>query len=257
MDALRSTSHRPFPLPRGPWVMAQTWHDLLFAHRRVPLAALRAHVPDGLTLDTFDGDAWLGVVPFRMSSIRGRFLPPFPRVSAFVELNVRTYVVHDGVPGVWFFSLDATEPIAVSVARRWFHLPYFDARMSCRAAGEAVTYASERTDARGPTARLAGTYAPTGPVALACAGSLEAWLTERYVLYAADARGRIVRGDIHHAPWPLQPARARFDVLAMASAFGWPDGAEPEHLAFARRLDVAIWAPRVVSAGPGAGKARA
>ena len=267
MKCLRQTAHRPWPLPRGPWVMAQSWHDLLFAHWRVPEALVRSVIPPALEVDTFDGSAWLGVVPFRMSGIRPRGLPPMPRVSTFVEMNVRTYVRHRGRGGVWFFSLDASEPIAVAVARRWFHLPYFEARMSCDALDDGdVAYHSQRTHRGATPATFAGTYGPSGDVAPARAGSLEHWLTERYCLYTVDGRRRLIRGDIHHEPWPLQPAHARIDVCTVPAAHGFDvstrafaaDGdrlrgdvplrstTAPEHVAFARRLDVAIWPPRAV-----------
>src|SRR5688500_17381600 len=115
--------HRPYPLPSRPWIMTMTWHDLLFAHWRVDGDTLRALVPSALPLDLFDGEAWLAIVPFRMTQVSGRGLPDLPFVSAFCELNVRTYVVVDGKPGVFFFSLDAASAIAVWGARTFFHLP--------------------------------------------------------------------------------------------------------------------------------------
>lgn len=241
-----ATAHRPWPVPEAPWVMAQVWHDLLFAHWPVSPESLRARVPAELELDTFDGSAWIGIVPFRMSGVRLRGLPAVPGTSAFPELNVRTYVRVGDRPGVWFFSLDAANALAVAVARAWFDLPYFRARMSCAARGEEIDYASERTHRGAPAAAWRGTYAPTGPVELAARGTLEHWLTERYCLYARSPAGRIRRGEIHHEPWPLQPARARIAVDTMATAHGiaLPDRAP--HLLFARRLDVRIWAPRRV-----------
>src|SRR5262245_39338566 len=120
-------AHRPWPQPDGPWVMAQTWHDLLFAHWRIDSALLRPQIPSALEIDTFDGEAWIAVVPFRMSGVRLRMAPQVPGLSAFPEVNVRTYVKADGKPGVWFFSLDATNAVAVAAARLTFHLPYFRA----------------------------------------------------------------------------------------------------------------------------------
>jgi len=120
---LTDTAHRPWPLPERPWIMTQTWHDLLFAHWPVDKERLRAKLPPGIALDLFDGQAWLGVVPFRMSNVAPRGLPALPWVSAFPELNVRTYVTRDGKPGVYFFSLDAANPLAVQTARTLFHLP--------------------------------------------------------------------------------------------------------------------------------------
>jgi uncharacterized protein len=121
---LEQVAYQPWPLPAGGWVMAQSWHDLLSAHWPVTAAALRPHIPARLAIDTFDGQAWLGVVPFRMSGVRLRGTPAVPWLSAFPELNVRTYVLADAKPGVWFFSLDAGNAIAAAIAREWFHLPY-------------------------------------------------------------------------------------------------------------------------------------
>jgi len=225
--------------------MAQSWTDLLFAHWRVDPAALSAQLPEGVVLDTRAGEAWLGVVPFRMEDVRLRYTPRVPCTHSFPELNVRTYVTVDGTPGVWFFSLDATNSVAVAVARRWFHLPYYRARMACVTSGAEVEYTSERTHRGAPPARFAARYQPTGPVATAAAGSLEHWLTERYCLFAPSPRG-LLRGDIHHAPWPLQPARAaiRDHQVAASAGIGLPATAPLLH--FARRVDVVCWAPRRV-----------
>ena len=245
MRLLRETAHRPWPIPGGSWVMAQTWHDLLFAHWRVPVALVRELVPPELVIETFETDAWLGVVPFRMSGIRPRGLPPMPGLSSFPELNLRTYITHGGKPGVFFFALEAANPVAVAVARRWFHLPYFNARMSCTPLGEDIEYASERTHRDAEPALFRGRYGPTAPVELAQKGSFEHWLTERYCLYTLDQNRRVIRGEIHHAPWPLQKAHAEIELCTLPQAHGFSPLAGDPHLAFARRLDVVVWAPRV------------
>jgi len=248
-NPLHHTDHRPWPLPARPWVMAQIWHDLLFAHWPIPAAQMAALLPPGLELDRWEGEAWVGVVPFRMSGVRPRLFPALPGLSAFPELNVRTYVRVEDKPGVYFFSLDAANPIAVAVARSLFHLPYFRARMSCQTEGEAIRYASQRTHTGAPPAELRGSYAPTGPVYQVEAGSLEAWLIERYCLYSVDKRGRIYRGEIHHAPWPIQQAEATFErnSVAQAAGIGLPDS--PPLLHFARRLDVLAWAIQPIKKG--------
>ncbi len=237
-----SLSHHPRPLPSRPWVMAQNWHDLLFAHWPIPASQMAGLLPPGLALDTWEGEAWVAVVPFRMSGVRPRFFPSVPWLSAFPELNVRTYVRVADKPGVWFFSLDAANPIAVAVARALFHLPYFRAQMVCQDEGEGIYYASKRTHRGAPPAELRGSYAPTGPVYTAAAGSLEAWLTERYYLYSVDRRGRIYRGEIHHVAWPLQKAEADFERNSVAQAAGIALPDIPPLLHFARRLDVLAWA---------------
>lgn len=243
-----ATGHRPWPLPSRPWVMAQTWHDVLFAHARAEAQALRALVPPELELETFDGSAWLGVVPFRMSGVRPRGLFGVPGATAFPELNVRTYVRAGDKAGVWFLSLDAASALAVRGARVGFHLPYFDAAMRCTTRGDQVEYASLRTHRGAPPAEWRGTYGPTGPLRRSTPGTLEHWLTERYCLYARSPRGVIRRAEIHHDPWPLQPADARIEIDTLAAAAGVLVSPQRPHLLFARRLDVRVWLPQRVAA---------
>jgi uncharacterized protein YqjF (DUF2071 family) len=238
---LADTSHRPWELPRRPWALAMCWHDLLFMHWPMPWEALRASIPPSLTLDTFDGVAWVGVTPFRMTGVRPRATPPLPWLSAFPELNVRTYVTAGEKPGVWFFSLDAANPVAVRIARLLARLPYYDARMSSQRSGEAVHYASERTHRGAPAAVFRGTYRPIGPIYHASPGALDHWLTERYCLYTTDRSGQVWRGDIHHARWPLQTAAADVEVNTMTQQIGLTLPDAPPLLHFARRLDVVAW----------------
>jgi uncharacterized protein YqjF (DUF2071 family) len=245
MEILKHTAHRPWPLPRGPWIMKQMWHDLLFAHWPVAVEALGPLIPAPLQIDTFDGEAWLGVVPFRMSGVRMRGTPAVGGFSSFPELNVRTYVVRDGKPGVWFFSLDAANALAVWGARKLFHLPYFLAEMRCEDVSGAIEYESKRSERAGLPASLRGRYRPIGKVFHAQPGSLEHFLAERYCLYTTDTRGRIIRCEIHHPPWPLQIAEASFQENSMAAAAGVtiPER-KPSLLHFSRRQDVVVWAPR-------------
>jgi uncharacterized protein len=224
--------------------MHQAWHDLLFAHWPVDAGEMRARVPAALDVDLFDGQAWISVVPFRMSGIRPRFLPALPWLSAFAELNVRTYVVRDGKPGVYFFSLDAANPVAVRIARRVFHLPYFDAKMSLEFNGDWIEYRRTRTHRGSPPAEFSARYRPTGPVFRVAPGSLEEWLSERYCLYADDRRGRIWRTEIHHAPWPVQPAECEIHVNTMTAL----PHVTPL-LQFSRRLDVIAWLPELLASG--------
>jgi uncharacterized protein YqjF (DUF2071 family) len=221
--------------------MTQSWHDLLFAHWPVPARRLQALLPRGLTLDLFAGQAWLGVVPFRMTGIRRRRFPPLPGLSAFPELNVRTYVSADGKPGVWFLSLDAGNRLAVAVARRWYHLPYYHAHMDLRPVGDRILYASRRVHAGAASADFLGTYRPRDDPRPAARGTLEHWLTERYCLYAADQEGSLYRAEIHHAPWPLQPAEAEIARNTLTEAHGVALPGTRPLLHFARRLDVVIW----------------
>jgi hypothetical protein len=229
--------------------MDMKWHDLLFIHHPVAMESLRALVPPSLEVDTFGGQAWIGVVPFRMSGVKPRQFPSLPWLSAFPELNVRTYVTCGGKPGVWFFSLDAANPIAVSVARRFFHLPYFNAGMSSRQQGGAIIYRSERTHRGAAPAEFLATYRPVGPVVASKPGSLEYWLTERYCLYSADGRGRPWRVDIHHHPWPLQAAGAEIEKNTMTGWLGIKPLSSIPVLHFARHLEVMAWLPRAIVPG--------
>lgn len=228
--------HRPWPLPTAPWTWRQSWRDLLFAHWPIDARALRPLVPDGLRIQEFEGTAWIAVVPFRMTGVMRRHLPDLPWISAFPELNVRTYVERDGRPGVWFLSLDATNPLAVWAARAFFHLPYHRARMALVAEGDRIEYRS----IRGP-ARFEGSYRPASEVYSALPGSLEHQLTERYCLYARDRAGSLWRNDVHHAPWPLRKAEADLRVNTMLSSHGLAVSGGPALLHFARRIDVVVW----------------
>ena len=149
---LDQAAHRPWPVPAGPWAGHMRWVDLVFLHWPVDAAVLRPMIPSQLELETFDGSAWLGIVPFRMEDVRLRFSPAIPGTSEFPELNVRTYVRYGERLGVWFFSLDAASRLAVRGARLLFNLPYYDADMAMRREGERVFYSSTRTHADAPPA---------------------------------------------------------------------------------------------------------
>ena len=234
--SLAHVDHRPWPLPKAPWTWRQSWRDLLFAHWPIDAKALRPLVPEGLRIEEFGGTAWVAVVPFRMTGVMRRHLPDLPWISAFPELNVRTYVERDGRPGVWFLSLDATNPLAVWAARRFFHLPYHRAAMALTDDGRRIEYRSRRAEAR-----FEGSYLPTSDVCRASPGSLEHWLTERYCLYARDPAGSLWRNEVHHAPWPLQKAEADLRVNTMLSTHGLALPGPPVLLHFARRVDVVVW----------------
>jgi uncharacterized protein YqjF (DUF2071 family) len=239
-QTLRETDHRPWPMPRTPWVMTQTWHDLLFAHWPIDFDTLRAAVPRQLNLDRFGGSAWIGVVPFEMSNVTPRFVPSLRGLSAFPEINVRTYVTVGGRPGVFFFSLDATNPVAVWSARLLFRLPYFRASMKVERLVDAIAYRSWRS---GGDAVFEAQYAPAGASFAASRDSLEYFLTERYCLYTVGRSGRVSRADVHHAPWSLQRAQADIRRNSMATATGISLPAAPPHLLFAKRQDTVVWLP--------------
>jgi uncharacterized protein YqjF (DUF2071 family) len=244
---LDQVSHRPWPMPDGPWLMTQTWHDLLFAHWPVEEGALRARVPREFALDLFDGTAWLGILPFRMTNVAPRGVPSLPWISEFPELNVRTYVRVGERPGIYFFSLDAGSSLAVKVARYLLNLPYYPAVMSVmRAAAGSIDYDSRR-DEPGAAASLSVSYRPVGPAFEAGEGSLEYFLTERYCLYNLNHRGAPYRLDIHHVPWPLQTAEATFTRNTMAEASGLSLPGTKPLLHYAKRQDMVAWPPSSLS----------
>ncbi len=247
---LAETAHRPWSLPQRPWVMAQSWQGLLFAHWRVPPENLRKLIPAGLELDLFAGEAWLGIVPFSMRDVHPRATRNLPKVSAFPELNVRTYVTRDGKPGVWFFSLDAGSRVAVRVARRLFHLPYYDAAMSSRREGEWVRYSSRRTDARGEAAAFEARYRPISPIFHAERGTLDHWLTERYCLYCVNGAGALFRAEIQHKAWSLQRAEAEMTANTMAQSSGIDLADAAPLLHYVERLDVLTWYLERLSGSP-------
>lgn len=246
--ALDTIGTRPWPVPRRPWVMAQVWRKLLFAHWPLPPEQIRPHLPPGLPLDTFDGQAWVGVVPFLMEGVHFRGAPAIPTARRFPELNVRTYVTIDNKPGVYFFSLDAGSGLAVAGARALFALPYHHARFAVSVGEDSVRYRCERRGgAPGDTPRaiFAARYRPTGPAQFARAGSLEDWLTARYCLYTTRG-GRLLRGEVHHAPWPLQPAEADISRNTMTVPAGVQLPATTPLLYYSERLEVVVWSLRRV-----------
>jgi uncharacterized protein len=226
--------------------MTQIWHELLFAHWPISPEILRPLIPPVLTLDTYEQQAWVGIVPFRMSYVRPRGVPPVPGLSAFLELNVRTYVTVSGIPGVYFFSLDAGNSIAVVLARTLFHLPYFKATMKCHRAGNVIHYYSHRTHHNAPSADFIAVYGPIAPVTYSRPGTLVHWFTERYCLYTV-VKKHVYRGDIHHLPWPIQAAELEIirDTMARSHNIQLPDTSPLLH--YADRQEVLIWPLQALS----------
>jgi uncharacterized protein YqjF (DUF2071 family) len=236
---VRQTSHRPWPMPRVPWVMTQSWHDLLFAHWQVDRDRLAALIPPGLELDLHRGDAWVSVVPFHMTNVAPRGVPSLPWLSAFPEINVRTYVRVGDKPGVYFFSLDATNGAAVAAARLLFGLPYHAAAIDVSIDGEVVRYRSQRRN--DPGAAFAATYQPVGPAFTVEPSALAYFLTERYGLYTVGRDGRPRRLEIHHPPWQLRDAVLTLETNTLAARAGLNLGSRPDLLHFASRQDVITW----------------
>ena len=181
--------------------MNMTWKDLLFIHWRVDPELLQKTLPEGLEVDTFDGSAWIALVPFTMAATRPSFFPPLPIARNFHECNVRTYVLKDGVPGVWFYSLDAASRIAVFGGRHLWHLNYVNARFQVKKNDRTHDYRLKRQDGKGTRIKWrTGDAMPRSEF-----GSLRHFLTERYNLYSGKDQ-RIWRGAVHHEPWTLRQA---------------------------------------------------
>ncbi|MGH7201264.1 MAG: YqjF family protein, partial [Planctomycetaceae bacterium] len=238
MSSLAVTMDRLSPTrrPLGRAIGHHCWSDLLFVHWRVPAELLRPLVPRRLTIDTFDGDAWVGLVPFAMSSVRPWWSPPVPGLSAFLETNVRTYVHLDGRdPGVWFFSLDASNSLAVRIARRRWHLNYFRSDMTLLRSDERVEYTSRRRwpEPSGADSRIIAEIGrETHGARPVSSDSLEHFLVERYLLFAGSSDGRLLRAQVHHRPYPLRRARVVEIEESLLAATGiHPDG-EPAHVLF-------------------------
>ena len=242
--ALEETAHRPWAPPARPWFMGQTWERLLFAHWAVEPEQLERVVPPQLPLDVVEGKAWIGVTPFAVKGLRVRGVAPPPVLSSFPEINVRTYVTVDGRPGIYFFSLDTSSRLGVETARRLYRLPYVHARQ--RFDGE--TFASRRVHSDGPPVEVRATYRPLGDPALAQPGSIEHFLTERYCLYTLDEGRRLQRGEIHHRPWPLQPATAEIERNTMGAQVGLALEGTPL-LHYSHRQDVVFWELEPAGAG--------
>ena len=245
--------------------MAMNWHDLLFAHWPVSVESLRPHIPAELEIDTRDGFAWIGIVPFRMTGVRSRWMPRLSGM-AFPELNVRTYVKHGNKSGVWFLSLDAAHWLSVRVARAWYHLPYHDAWIDFQKNGERISYHSRRTvsGARvsGTSAKVPDTfavpnnstsaefqlkYSPVGEPFFAEPGTLDHWLIERYCLFAVNRRGRVGCADIAHTPWRLQRAEAVIGCNTMTAPLGIRLPDQPPLLHFAREVEAVAWKVRPIT----------
>jgi uncharacterized protein len=226
--------------PQGQPIMHQNWGKLLFLHWRIDEQLLRPLIPAQLEIDTFDGSAWIAVTPFTMWDIRALppFLPALPGLSSMHELNVRTYVYVDNVPGVWFFSLDCNSYAAALAARTFFFLPYYDAEIELEQEGKRIEYSSERTEE--PPAEFSASWKIGATLPYSHPGSLEFFLTERYCLYS-ERDGELYRGRIYHEPWPLQKASLSSLESSMVESLGLPTPKGEPLLHYAEEISVDIW----------------
>lgn len=245
------TSHRPRPLPSGRWMMTQRWNDLLFAHWPVPASVITPLLPEGLAVDTFDGSAWLGIVPFWLDRIKVRGLPSLAGLRSFPDLNVRTYVRDEdtGTLGMYFFSLDASNLLAVAMAHTFFHLPYHWAEMRLDQRSDREFSFYSRRHLCNPQVIFKARYRGLGPtrkLAESRIGSLEHFLMERSCLFTRNRAGHAVRANLHHVPWPLEDAEAEIDQNDLAQAIGIELPGQEPVLHYSRRLAVYIWPAELV-----------
>lgn len=241
----------PTQRPAGRSTGRQLWHELSFLHWRIPAEELRPLVPAELTIDEFDGSAWVAIVPFRMTGVRPWWSPALPGISSFAETNVRTYVHLGGRdPGVWFFSLEASNRLAVWIARTFWHLNYYVARMAVTRRGDRIRYQTRRLhsheSAPGGDQQIAigPPIAQHGPGGRGTAeeGTLEHFLAERYVLYTMDRSGRLLRGHVHHTAYPLRTASCIDIVDTLLPAAGLDvRHRPPDHVLFSEGVQVRIF----------------
>ena len=240
------TSQKPQPLPAGRWAITQRWNDLLFAHWPLPAASVAALLPPWLQVDTFQGSAWLGVVPFWLDRIKLRGVPVIPGTCGFPDLNLRTYVrdQYTGTPGVYSFSLDASNLLAIAVARSFYYLPYHwaEMRFEQRSEREFEFYSRRRFTARPAIfkARYRG-LGPTQKLAEIRHGTIESFLTERSCLFSANRAGQPIRAHLHYVPWPLEEAEAEIERNDLATAIGLQLPDQQPVLHYSRQLAVYIW----------------
>jgi uncharacterized protein len=226
--------------PRRPVLMYQSWRDLLFLHWRIEPEVVRQTLPAGVFVDTYDGAAYVGIVPFRVTGARPRGIPALPLVSDFLELNVRTYVHdHHGTPGVWFYSLDCNQPFAVWAARAAFGLNYRHARLCFdRPRPECISYGSK---VNGTSRGCSITCAVDAATHAAAEGTLEFFLIERYALFV-ESGGTLYRGRVHHTPYPIQHAKLETSISDLLSQRGFTvDESVPDDVRAAAGVDVEIF----------------
>ena len=250
-EFLVRTSHKPRPLPVGRWAMTQRWNDLLFAHWPIPTVLMERLLPDWLDVDSFQGSAWLGAVPFWLDRIKIRGIPPLPGLRNFPDLNFRTYVRDrfTRTPGIYCFSVDSSNLFAVAAAHAIYHLPYRLAEMHLERRSEReFAFYSRRRFAR-PAVIFKARYRGLGPThrsAEILPGSLEHYFSERNCVFSTNRAGEPIRANLHHVPWPLEEAEAEIERNDLASAVGIELPNMNPVLHYSRRLAVYVWPAELV-----------
>src|SRR6266851_290806 len=236
---LKRTGHRPWALPGRPWRWSQGWRNLLFCHWAVPVQALRSCVPLSLEIDLKEGTAWVSLVAFHMCHVRPRWLPPFPPVSDFLELNLRTYVRLDDKPGVFFLSIHANKRLAVRVARWFSPLPYAYARMKCSQERDEFRFQCTSTDQK--EVAFVANYTLESEEYSARRDPLSKWLLERYCLYVGDPRGGLIRTEVHHDPWVVREVALEISSNILGRALGLDLSPKPDRAHFSSGVQALAW----------------
>jgi uncharacterized protein YqjF (DUF2071 family) len=245
------TSNEPHPFPPGRWLVSQRWNNLLFAHWPVPASSLTALIPEGLQVDTFQGSAWLGIMPFWMDRVKVRGLPPILGARSFPDLSLRTYVSEErtGTPGVVCLSLDASNLLAVAAGRAVYRLPYHWAKMRMEQRTEREFSFYSRRRFAGRTVALKVRYRGLGPsqkLAESRPGSLEHFLIERYCLFSTNRDGQPIQANLHHSSWPLEEAEAQIEQNDLADVLGIRLPDQEPVLHYSRQLAVYVWPAELV-----------
>lgn len=241
MDMMKKQDHRSWPVPSKNWIMRQTWRNVFFAHWPVLPERLRPSIPSTLEIDTYQQMAWIGVVLFEIEGIYFRGLSPISVVHKFPEVNLRTYVQHKGKPGVFFLSLDVGNWASLVISKRWYHLPYRNAKISYRKEGSTFHCQSVRKGKSTIPITMKGSFTPNSESYYPEEGTIDHWLTERYCLYSLDRRGNIYCGDIHHKPWLLQKAQAVISDNTLPTPFGIDISEVEPILHFSKGMDTLFW----------------
>ncbi len=223
--------------------MHQTWEKLLFLHWPVSPSTLRPFIPKPLEIDTYGGEAWIGITPFTVSNLKLTGLPLIPGTHSFHELNVRTYVFLDGIPGVWFFTLEASKLIPTLAARTFFALNYRKANIRFRRGSDILSFKSERVDNETVDANFEAKWRPRGKLPSPAVDSLEFFLVERYCLFAAE-ENRIFSSQIYHSPWALRSAELLTFETTLFESLGLSAPSMLPLTHYADKQEVDIWAPQ-------------
>jgi uncharacterized protein YqjF (DUF2071 family) len=204
-------------MPYEKWIMKQSWKNVFFIHLPVSAPSLRPHIPSCLDLDVYEGEPWISLVLFTIEGIYLKGIP-FSVVSAFPEINVRTYISYNKRPGVFFLSLDAKHWATYTIAKKWYHLPYYESQISVKQTNQFTSYNSIRKDRKVVPAEFKGTLKSLSETFYSKQNSLEYWLTERYYLYSSNQGKDAFRAKIHHEPWQLQEAKAEINANTLISS---------------------------------------